>query len=297
MMPPLPMAKQQRSKRKAAADKEKNRDIRKRRKTKGKGVQQEELEKSSSDEQVADAQCNPQPRRSGRIENLRGSGYWEPDKDLETARAAEKNVDDDMGGGKDIFDHTTAIASNSPASRTEIDDLHIRDEPTSTLEIETEEDEKPKPILQLKYQGFSIFGHCLCIVIEPWPPIRSVSKVPSVLTVNSLPREPSIAPLDFSSTAESSAQPRTPLFLPDDTDRERSETPAPFQDRINLRIPSFHNTNFPDDSDDPDGGGMMEFSQVLNAAGDFRAGAADDDEDMEGGGAIFFGDADETREF
>ncbi|EEB92883.1 hypothetical protein MPER_08541 [Moniliophthora perniciosa FA553] len=47
--------------------------------------------------------------------------------------------------------------------------------------VPDDEEEKPKPILKLKYQGFNIFGHCLCIVVEPWPPIRTPSRAPSIL--------------------------------------------------------------------------------------------------------------------
>jgi hypothetical protein len=311
MPPPVipPVSKQHRSKRKAAADKEKNHDnIRKKRKTKGKGktrAQEEELEKSSSDEQGDERQGNPQqPRRSGRITNLPEGGYRETDEDLDTdAAAEEQNVDDVMKGENlDVPDHSTTLSSNSPVlvggngtDRMEVDGLQIQDGLPSTLEIEIEEDEKPKPMLQLKYQGFSIYGHCLCIVVEPWPPIRSVSRTPSVLAATPCLRRPSIVPPDIELTAESSARARTPLFLPDDTNRERSETPVPFHGRP--PVPSFHDADFFGDSDGSDEGGMMEFSQALNAAGDFRAGAADDDEDMEGAGAVFFGDADETREF
>jgi hypothetical protein len=306
--PPIPSAsKPQRSKRKAAADKVKNHDnIRKKRKTKGKGkarAQQEDLGKSSSDEEDGTQGNLQQPRRSGRVTNLPEGGYRETDDDLGTEAAAEaQDVDDDMAREKDVPDYSTPLSSNSPdpvgIDRMEIDGLQVQIEPTSTLEIEFEEDEKPKPMLQLKYRGFSIYGHCLCIVVEPWPPIRSVSRAPSVLSTTPRLREPSIAPPDFVSTAESSARAGTPLFLPDHTDRDRSETPAPVQGHRNLSpVPTFHNSSFSGESDDSDESGMMEFSQVLNAAGDFRAGAADDDEDMEGAGAVYFGDADEAREF
>lgn len=307
-MPPpsIPSAsKPQRSKRKAAATKEKNHhNIRKKRKTKGKGkaqAQQEELEMSSSDEQDDTQDGTLQPRRSGTITNLPEGGYRETNDDLGTEAAEEQNVDDDMAG--DVLDDSTALSSTRPVpvGENETDRMEVdrQDEPTSTLEIEIEEDEKPKPMLQLRYQGFSIYGHCLCIVVEPWPPIRSVSRAPSVLAATPRLRGTSIDTTDFISTAESSARARTPLFLPDDTDRERSETAAPSQSHKSLPpVPSFRDTNFQSgDLDDSDEGGMMEFSQVLNGAGDFRAGAADDDEDMEGAGAAFFGDADEAREF
>jgi hypothetical protein len=311
--PPIPStSKPQRSKRKVVAGKETNHEnTRKRRKTKGKGkkrVEEEELAMSSSEEQDADTDLVQntvqQPRRSGRITNLPEGGYRETDEDLGTEAVDEEQYRDEMAHttGEDVqFDHPTPLSPNTsvPSNGDEIDRMEVdglQDAPPSTLEIEIEEDEKPKPILQLKYQGFNIYGHCLCIVVEPWPPIRSMSRAPSIFAATPHSRAPSIAPPII--VSESNVRARTPLFLPDDTDRERSETPAPFQGRKILPpVPSFHDIDFPSDSDDFDEGGMMEFSQVLNAAGDFRAGAADDDEDMDGAGAVFFGDADEAREF
>ncbi|KAF5344099.1 hypothetical protein D9758_008857 [Tetrapyrgos nigripes] len=151
-----------------------------------------------------------------------------------------------------------------------------------------DEEEKPKPILHLKYRGFEILGQCLCIVVEPWPAIRAPSRAPSVFRAPS--RAPTIAPPNFVTAAEARA--RTPLFLPDIDERESSEAPFSFQDRASTLppVPRFNDT----EPDNDDYGGMMEFSQVLHAAGDERARAVDDDEDMEGG--ILFADADEFRE-
>ncbi|PBL02392.1 hypothetical protein ARMGADRAFT_1057824 [Armillaria gallica] len=158
------------------------------------------------------------------------------------------------------------------------------------LEVEIEEEEKPKPMLRVKYQGFDISDLCLCIVVEPWPPIRMSSIAPPFLRArsqtpalnrNSMPPPP----VPEVSTLR---REKTPLFLPDEYERERSETPAPFPGRYTSMAPPIHG------DDDDDGWGMMEFSQVLNAVGDSRAGAIDEDEDMDG--AVFFGDADEVKE-
>ncbi|KAI3612218.1 hypothetical protein WG66_012204 [Moniliophthora roreri] len=155
--------------------------------------------------------------------------------------------------------------------------------------IPDDEEEKPKPILKLKYRGFNIFGHCLCIVVEPWPLIRAPSRAPSIFRSTPVPpkeRGSSIAPPDFVASVEARqrARSKTPLFLPDfDEEREREETPFPGQTQEMFVM-----------DDDDEYGGMMQFSQVLHSAGDNRAGAADDDEDMEG--AVLFGDADENRE-
>ncbi|KAF6762325.1 hypothetical protein DFP72DRAFT_878543 [Ephemerocybe angulata] len=143
---------------------------------------------------------------------------------------------------------------------------------TSTFDLEVEEEEKPKPVLQLKYQGFSIYGQCFCVVVEPWP-------LP--------PKEPKSINTALADKSRLSVPPRRPVrgnssFLPDEEDAE-------------LEGPLFTMEN--NDSDDEDGDpfkGMMAFSQVLKNAGDNRPGAAADDEDMDS--AALFGDADEVRE-
>ncbi|KAG7449080.1 uncharacterized protein BT62DRAFT_1073612 [Guyanagaster necrorhizus] len=159
-----------------------------------------------------------------------------------------------------------------------------------SLELEIGEEEKPKPMLRVGYQGFDISELCLCIVVEPCPPIRMSSIAPPflrarsqtpALTGNSMPPPP--VP-----EANTARREKTPLFLPDEHERERRETPAPFPGKYTSVAPPSHG------DDDDDGWGMMEFSQVLNAVGDSRAGAIDEDEDMDG--AVFFGDADEVKE-
>lgn len=151
------------------------------------------------------------------------------------------------------------------------------------LEVD-EEEEKPKPALSLRYQGFNIYGHCLCIVVEPWPVVRTVSvssnKGPTFNTTN--------RPQNRHTSAE-------PLFLPDDVDVEGSTN-------ISANIGQFVNKSYLEqilsdnevEDEDEDNGGMIEFSQVLQNIGDSRAGAMNDDDDMDG--SVLFGDADEQRE-
>jgi len=147
-------------------------------------------------------------------------------------------------------------------------------EPPSILDLQVEEEEtKPKPIMKLGFKSFRIHGHSLCVVVEPWPRPSS-SHAPSR-------RARSIAPSNFELATLHDAGPhiQTPLFLPDS---DRADTP---QERS---VPSLDDDNY--QSDD---GGMMQFSQVLNVTGDFRAGANDDDGMDE---TVFFGDADEGRD-
>jgi hypothetical protein len=159
------------------------------------------------------------------------------------------------------------------------DDVIPVDEEGPAIELEIEEDEeKPKPILGLTYQGFNIYGHCLCLVVEPWPVIRS-TVVPPILDPRSNIR----------------TQGQTPLFLPEtghdinaelERPAEAAHVNQPYLDRI------LNDGSVSDE--DEDTGGMMDFSQVLHNIGDARPGAVNDDDDMDG--SMLFGDADEFKE-
>jgi hypothetical protein len=161
--------------------------------------------------------------------------------------------------------------------------------------IDDEDDKKDKLALKLKYQGFNIFGRCLCVVVEPWPPIRFATRAPSVMPLtNEALRGSTIAPPDFV-PSNNNQRARTPLFLPE-FDRGRSLTPAPFPRAKTLPPVPLFNDPAPDSDDDGYGSDdLMIFSQALNAAGGMHVAAADDDDEMDG--AVLFGDADEVREF
>lgn len=166
-------------------------------------------------------------------------------------------------------------------------------QPSASPDVELvveEEEKKPKPLLKLKYQSFSISGHCLCVVVEPWPPQRPEARLRSLGLGASSRRgslEPSLLPSNETGIAGQRA--KTPLFFPEN-DRASSEAPftrkGPFPP-----VPLFHDGNEDDDHSDD---GLMNFSQTLNAAGHMCAITADDDDDMDG--AALFGDADEVRE-
>lgn len=154
---------------------------------------------------------------------------------------------------------------------------------------EEEEESKPKPILKLRYHGFNIHGRCLCVIVEPYPPIRSGTRAPSLAPTGLIaPRAPSIAPPDFVPSGGAGQRERTPLFLPE---FDREPTPAPSGARTLPPVPLFSGST--EDSDEEDGG-MILFSQILRSVGDHTPGIAEDDDEIEG--AVFFGDADETRE-
>jgi hypothetical protein len=158
------------------------------------------------------------------------------------------------------------------------------------LDIE-EEEPKPKPVLQLSYQNFDLSGHCLCLIVEPWPSVRAVQRAPSRALSTATLRGSSIAPPDFVSSERARA--RTPLFLPDDDDDQRETLRIPEfpQQRVLPPVPLF-NAPQQDDEEEDDNAELMQFSQVLNKAGTY--GDANDDDELEG--AVLFGDADEVRE-
>lgn len=265
---PVPPPPPRKGKRKPKAP---NQKPSKKRKTKGKGREEvpdsEEDALTSTDEDNADLI----PQRASRSRRAK-----KPAKDPVTQEPS--NVEDEIMGDAQ-GDPDVAMAPPEP----------IYDPPPDIpFDLEIEEEEKPKPILQVRYQGFNIFGNCLCVVVEPWPPLRRATHAPPV--VPDVSRPPSMAPPERAPVGRWRSE--TPLFLPEyDEERERSVTPAP------RRIPARTLPPVPlfDDEDSyGDAGGMMEFSQVLNSGDGYRAGAIDDDEDMEG--AVFFGDADEVKE-
>ncbi|CAA7259866.1 unnamed protein product [Cyclocybe aegerita] len=173
------------------------------------------------------------------------------------------------------------------------DNITMQEEPSIELQIE-EEEEKPKPILTLTYQGFNIYGHCLCVVVEPWPVVRHALATSSVVA-RKTPFDPPPRKAIASQAGSSSDKGKQPLFLPEDDDE-----PGPpgrtagqhvnkaFLDQVFLGVIDIS------DDEDEEQGGMIEFSHVLHNAGDSRAGAINDDEDMDG--SVLFGDADEFRE-
>lgn len=159
------------------------------------------------------------------------------------------------------------------------------------IDIVEEEEEKPKPVLGLTYQGFNLYGQCLCVVVEPWPIVRATT-----------------TPLMLSGHGTKSKQPHSnaapvkePLFLPEDPE-DNAPNPAtiPAQDtraQINEAYLDqvLHDGEAADDhvEDEDDMGGMMEFSQIIYYSGDMHSGAVNDDDADE---SILFGDADEIKE-
>ncbi|KAG2156157.1 hypothetical protein DEU56DRAFT_222716 [Suillus clintonianus] len=281
---------------------------------------------SESDEIQGVSRATPATtRRSQRTRKVPVGGYREDDEDIvdispdepldaEMATPTETTQRDEVPaeelGGYDLhmMDHrvdklTTVKQEDAEMSEestmgTTLDPetVVVTSEPSRPfMEIDDEDDKKDKLALKLKYQGFNIFGRCLCVVVEPWPPIRSATRAPSVMPLtNEALRGSSIAPPDFV-PSNNNQRARTPLFLPE-FDRGRSQTPAPFPRAKTLPpVPLFNDPTPDDDNDGYGSDDLMIFSQALNAAGGMHVAAADDDDEMDG--AVLFGDADEVREF
>lgn len=167
---------------------------------------------------------------------------------------------------------------------------HVEAAKTSN-EMRDDDEQKPKLALELKYRSFSNFNRCLCVVVEPWPPLRRDTRAPSLA--------PSAA------TGQSSRVPihpelrdvrgKTPLFLPD-LDDERA-TPGPSHGRTLPPVPLIDNPQADRDIEEiedlDDSAAIMQFSQLLNTTGRVT-GAIEEDDEFDG--AVLFADADEAKE-
>ncbi|KAG1783236.1 hypothetical protein EV702DRAFT_959815 [Suillus placidus] len=308
---------------------------RKRRKTKGKSrvhkEEEEEVISLSDDDSETDKiqgtsrETPATTRRSQRTRKVPVGGYREdvedpvdisPDEPLDVEMAAPtETIQQVEVPAEELSDHDVLVMDHSAEILTTVkpedpekslestmettldsETVFVTSEPSRPfMEIDDEDDKKDKLALKLKYQGFNIFGRCLCVVVEPWPPIRSATRAPSVMPLtNEALRGSTITPPDFV-PSNNNQRARTPLFLPE-FDRGRSLTPAPFPRAKTLPPVPLFNDPAPDSDDDGYGSDdLMIFSQALNAAGGMHIAAADDDDEMDG--AVLFGDADEVREF
>ena len=300
--------------------------------------EEEDIIDISSDEDEVSVQTQPTSaplRRSSRKTNVAAGGYNEEhngdkdedpivvDSDIEMSTSdgngAEivqeplEGLPFDAGGlitmdADNDVSMTTTIKSEDPDTQLVPQEAPEQqqnmpapgDNADMPLELDVEEEEeKPKPILKLRYQGFNIHGKCLCVIVEPYPPIRSPTRAVSLAPTGVIaPRAPSIAPADYvPQNVAAQRRARTPLFLPED-DRDRSVTPAPWgghEDRVLPPVPLFSEEPAATGEEERDfeGGGMFELSQILQSVGDYPAGTAEDDDEIDG--AALFGDADEVR--
>ncbi|OSD04176.1 hypothetical protein PYCCODRAFT_1476230 [Trametes coccinea BRFM310] len=291
----------------------KKRKPRARQKGKGKARAAEDDTISISSEDEARTDNGPlesvASRRPKRARKVPAGGYAEEaDDDMvgnEQASPGHEPVqsnDHPMGGEEPLQDtlvipkseETEPSLGDLPASPADVaqEDEIVEQSAMDVEFVDDEEDVKPKPILKLNYHGFTIHGRCLCVIVEPYPPIRSGTRAPSLAPTGLIaPRAPSIAPPDFIPSGGAARRERTPLFLPD---FDREPTPAPAGARNLPPVPLFNEIAEGSDEDEGEDGGMVLFSQILRSVGDHPPGIAEDDDEIDG--AVFFGDADEMRE-
>ncbi|KAH9943498.1 uncharacterized protein BXZ73DRAFT_40044 [Epithele typhae] len=240
-------------------------------------------------------------RRPKRTKTVADGGYREQDEDEDMADVdATPEAGDNFAPQDDTApivpkrEETEPSLSDLPAppQSTTVEDIDDDPQPPSAMDVELiddEEEPKPKPVLKLAYHGFTIHGRCLCVIVEPWPPVRAGTRAPSVAP-SSAPRASSIAPPEFVASVEARRE-RTPLFLPE---YDKEPTPAPSGSgsgagRVLPPVPLFG-----EEPSDEEEGDMVLFSQILRSAGEHPPGIAEDDDEIDG--AVFFGDADEMRE-
>jgi hypothetical protein len=185
-----------------------------------------------------------------------------------------------------------------PSSST-AESSHIEDtgEP---IEVDEDDEPKPKLALELKYRAFSNFNRCLCVVVEPWPPQRSASRAPSLAPSAATTRASTVTPTASEFSMNRGQRAKTPLFLPDVDDEPA--TPGPTSSHSHFRTlppvplfddpPTIHGTDDAEEWDD--NATLMQFSQMLNTTG--RVGGVDVEEEDEFDGTALFADADEAKE-
>ena len=158
-------------------------------------------------------------------------------------------------------------------------------------EMRDDDEEKPKLALELKYRSFPNFSRCLCVVVEPWPPLRRDTRAPS-LSASAASEQPTRVPTH---SEPKDQRGKTPLFLPD-LDDERA-TPGPSHRRTLPPAPLFDdpqvNRDIRETEDFGDSAAIMQFSQLLNTTGRVT-GAIEEDDEFDG--AVLFADADEAKE-
>lgn len=204
------------------------------------------------------------------------------------------DVDDPMSGASEDDDSDPQYSDEivdqpDTAHESEDDDF----DPHHDLALEgppaDEEEEKPKPLLRLKYHTLTVSGYCLCVVVEPWSPQRRITG-PLSTALLTAPSHDDIGTLVVEDALVERG--RTPLFFPE-LDDNHSRKPEG-SSSVKARPPPFLlDSSGEADDESRRGDTLMNFSQALNTTG-YAATGSIDDEDMEG--AVLFGDADEVRE-
>jgi hypothetical protein len=197
--------------------------------------------------------------------------------------------------GTNVTTSNLKVENDDRGLLTAVDNLAHGEDAGTSGEMRDDDEQKPKLALELKYRSFSNFSRCLCVVVEPWPPLRRATHAPSLASsaaAASGQSTPSRVPTHSESRNQRG---KTPLFLPD-LDDERA-TPGPSHRRTLPPAPLFDDPQadrYIEETEDlDDSAAIMRFSQLLNSTGRV-AGAIEEDDEFDG--AVLFADADEAKE-
>ncbi|KAI9448160.1 hypothetical protein H4582DRAFT_66688 [Lactarius indigo] len=237
----------------------------------------DDLDYSPSEPESSDV---PQVDGDGDTEMAEGSDGGAAKRMRGTNEATTDSIDVKVEEGEEGLAQTATAQKSS----------HAEDAGTSN-EMRDDDEQKPKLALKLKYRSFPNFKRCLCVVVEPWPPLRRDTRAPS-LTPSLATRQSSRVPTQSESRGQ---RDKTPLFLPD-LDDERA-TPGPSHGRTLPPVPLFDDPQVDrgveETEDLDDSAAIMQFSQLLNTTGRVT-GAVEEDDEFDG--AVLFADADEAKE-
>jgi len=266
----------------------KSRKIRRRRETGGNGDDEEDYHAGDSESFGGDDLSADEDGEFEMSEILnKGTTKGTAGVTDETTRVDVKVEEDEHG-----------LPQIKPSSST-AESSHI-EETGEPIEVDEDDEPKPKLALELKYRAFSNFNRCLCVVVEPWPPQRSASRAPSLAPSAATARASTVTPTASEFSTNRGQRAKTPLFLPDVDDEPA--TPGPTSSHSHFctlpPVPLFDDpptTHGTDDAEEwDDNATLMQFSQMLNTTG--RVGGVNVEEEDEFDGTALFADADEAKE-
>ncbi|KIL68077.1 hypothetical protein M378DRAFT_158590 [Amanita muscaria Koide BX008] len=151
-------------------------------------------------------------------------------------------VDQSVAGVSPREEDDNGAIGSSPLAVT-ADDTTSENPPVSNEDDLMDTDiaeEKPKPRMQLKYEGFHISGQCLCVVVEPLPTDGNES---SLTTVPHEGHEPNQQPLFL---------PEQEIDLTDDLSPDAGGGMMTLSQRLHS-ISADYTTGFVDDGEDSEG--------------------------------------------
>ncbi|KAG8834881.1 hypothetical protein FRC17_006626 [Serendipita sp. 399] len=212
-----------------------------------------------------------------------------------------EDADPDFAPDGDSNTENPSKATNLVIKEEEADPI-LPPQASFSAPIDVDEDEKPKMAMNLSYSGYPIPGRYLCVIVEPYPPLRP-DQLPQPVA-QELPearfRAPEVVPRlrDIDKAPLNSRQgsvrlrSETPLFLPEDVDEAANEQVFTYNAKGKAKqlppVPMFHEglNNGSSDEDENGDTDLIAFSQSL-ANVRYQIDGSDSEEDY------LRGDADE----